>query len=314
MPSFLIVGATGNTGGGVVRTLAALLPQHKLFSAHRIIALTRNANGSTAKELAKLSNVEVIEKDWTYISSYWLHEHDVERVFIASHNGVSHFTDESLFLSYALEAGVKYVVRISTTKGNVGPVSPVFYGRNHWAIENLLSQSEFGAMKWTSLQPNVFTSVPLPGILHWVKTYKETGRKGKLALMQDGDSGLAAVDSEEVGIIAAHLLAEDDITPHDQQKYVIVGPSNITGKDIVEIVEKHIGTTVDDVEYRDTSWIEYARSSFPGNVLPSLALAPRSGYEGGSSIEQSPTSPEVLKLYTPKKSAAQAVEAALSQL
>jgi uncharacterized protein YbjT (DUF2867 family) len=69
MPAFLIVGATGNTGGGVVKTLASLLPQNDHFSAYRIIALTRDANGSTAKELAEIDNVEVVEKDWTYIDA-----------------------------------------------------------------------------------------------------------------------------------------------------------------------------------------------------------------------------------------------------
>jgi uncharacterized protein YbjT (DUF2867 family) len=315
MPAFLIVGATGNTGGGVVKTLASLLPQNDHFSAYRIIALTRDANGSTAKELAKIDTVEIIEKDWTYIDAAWLQQHQVERLFIASHNGVTHFTDETLLLTRALEAGIKYLVRISTTRGNVSATTQVFYGRNHWAIENLLSQPEFDDMKWTSLQPNGFTSLPIYGAVNWIKTFKETGKKERLDIIFDENAGVALVDPEEVGIIAAHLLAETDITPHAGQRYVIVGPSNISGKEIVKAVERHAGTTVDDVVYRDTGFVEnLAGPIYPDYLLSSLALAPRSGYEGGSSIEQSPTSPEVMKLYAPRKSAADALESALSGL
>lgn len=313
MPSFLIIGATGNTGVGVVNTLAKLLPTHKLFSSHRIIALTRDSNGSAAKQLAKIDKVEVIEKDWTYIETAWLREHDVERLFIASHNGITHFTDETLLLTRALAAGVKHLVRISTTKGNVSPTTEVFYGRNHWAIENLLEQPEFRDLHWTSLQPNGFTSIVVPGAVNWVKTYRETGKKEKLAILLDETAGVALVDPEEVGIIAGHILAATD-TVHSHQKYVIVGPSNITGRDIVKAVEKHAGTSVDDIEYRDTSWTQYMPDIYPKYLLSSLALAPRSGYEGGSSIEQSPTSPEVLKLYTPQSSAADALERALASI
>jgi hypothetical protein len=39
---------------------------------------------------------------------------------MASHNGVTQFVDESLFLNYALEAEVEYAVRISTTTFAVG--------------------------------------------------------------------------------------------------------------------------------------------------------------------------------------------------
>lgn len=315
MPSFLIVGSTGNTGGGVVKTLASLLPRHDRFANYRIIALTRNANGSTAQELARIDNVEVIEKDWTYIDAAWLQQHQVERLFIASHNGVTHFTDETLLLTRALEAGIKYLVRISTTKGNVSPTTQVFYGRNHWAIENLLSQPEFDDMKWTSLQPNGFTSLPIYGAVEWTKKFKETGKKERLDTMFDEKAGVALVDPEEVGIIAAHLLAETDVVPHAGQKYIIVGPSNISGKDVVKAIEKYAGTTVDDVVYRDTAWVKnIADPIYPDYLLSSLALAPRSGYEGGCSTEQSPTSPEVLKLYQPRKSAADALESALSSL
>ena len=50
------------------------------------------------------------------------------------------------------------MVRVSTTAQNVQPDTPIYYGRTHWAMEQLLSQPEYSSLQWTSLQPNVFTT------------------------------------------------------------------------------------------------------------------------------------------------------------
>jgi len=315
MPSFLIVGSTGNTGGGVLQHLAEVLPQSERFSKYRIIGLTRDTNGAKAKELAKLPRVDMVAKNWTMIDSAWLREHEVERIFIASHNEATHFTDESLFFNHALEAGVKYAVRISTTPVNVGPTTPVYYGRNHWAIENMLEQPEFKALQWTSFQPAVFISMFSDPAKYWVSKFKKDGSKDPYKLICDGDHPLAPINSLEVGLIAGKLLALDDVSAHASQKYCLNGPQNATGKDIIKLVEKHSGTTVDDVNFCDTSFTEYARAAgSPENILPSLALAPRSGYEGQTSVENMPTSPAILKLHTFQNGILDTIEAELSKI
>lgn len=305
--SLLIAGATGNTGVGVVRTLSSL------NVGGRIIALTRHAQGSTAKALASLPGVDVVEKDWTMVDAAWLRDHDVKRIFIASHNNVSHFVDESLFLNYALEAGVEYTVRISTTKANVTPNSPAYYGRSHWAVEAMLATPEFKAMQWTSLQPNVFTQVVVPTMAAWLHEYRHTGNKGTFKTMIDRDTNIALVDSVEVGNVAGRLLALADVSAHNGQKYVVVGPSNVTGREQVALLEKLAGTTVDDVVYRDLSWVGYM-TDLPANLVPSILLAPRSGYNGGSSLEKSPTSPAVLALCPPRHGALEQMEEMLRRV
>jgi uncharacterized protein YbjT (DUF2867 family) len=122
VPTILIVGATGNTGRSVVETLPKLL-QGTSLSSHRILALTRSRNSAPAQKLAQIPGVEVAEKNWTDIDDQWLREHEVERLFIASHNNVSHFAEKSQFHYFALQASVKYAVRISTTAYSVRPVS-----------------------------------------------------------------------------------------------------------------------------------------------------------------------------------------------
>jgi uncharacterized protein YbjT (DUF2867 family) len=129
-PTILIVGATGNTGRSVVETLPKLL-QGTNLSSHRIIALTRNANSPAAKAMVKLPGVELAEQNWVEIDQDWLREHEVARVFVASHNLPNHFAEEGQFLVNALRAGVEYVVRISTTAANVRPDYQAYYPRSH---------------------------------------------------------------------------------------------------------------------------------------------------------------------------------------
>jgi uncharacterized protein YbjT (DUF2867 family) len=121
-PTILIVGATGNTGRSVTETLPKLIQGTEL-SSHRILALTRSKNSDAAQKLTKIPCVELAEKNWTEIDDEWLREQGVVRLFIASHNNISHFADESQFFYFALQAGVKYAVRISTTGFSVKPVS-----------------------------------------------------------------------------------------------------------------------------------------------------------------------------------------------
>lgn len=64
-PAILVIGATGNTGKNVVRTLPKLVG----IDDYRILGLTRSLSNAAAQELAKLPHVEMEEKDWTEIDA-----------------------------------------------------------------------------------------------------------------------------------------------------------------------------------------------------------------------------------------------------
>ena len=112
---------TGNTGRSVIHTLPSLLKSSKTLREHRILGLTRSLENPTAQQLAKLPHVEFAEKDWTTIDAAWLREQAVERVYIAPHNQPNQFPEESAFYNALLEAGVKYVVKVSTNVKYIGP-------------------------------------------------------------------------------------------------------------------------------------------------------------------------------------------------
>ena len=296
-PTFLIIGATGNTGRSTVSTLSNLIQQNPSYAQHRILALTRSASSPVAQHLATLPRVDVIEKAWSEITPGWLREHAVERAFVASHLQPSHFAEETTFLVAALAAGVRYVVRVSTTASNVRPDTPVYYARMHWAVEAMLSTPAFAALKWTALQPNAFTPLYLWTAADFVKQVRDTGKQpGPLKLMAAEDVPVAPVHPDDIGEIAAHLLADENFAAHDQARYVLNGPADIDGKYILELVEEAIGAKVDDVVYKDMSLVEgmIAASSESPNVIGSIRYAQDTSWEGKATA--STTSEEVRRM------------------
>ncbi|KAM0438485.1 hypothetical protein ACHAPT_001234 [Fusarium lateritium] len=295
-PTILIAGATGNTGRGTVENLSRLVDAKSFLSGYRILALTRSADGAAAKHFAKLPNVEVVEKSWVDVTVDWLRQNNVKRAFIASHLGPTQFAEESSFHLAALNAGVQYVVRISTTAQNVRPDCLAYYPRQHWAIETLLASPEFNALQWTSLQPNAFTPLYLSSAAEYVKNFRKSGKQEALRLMADKDAPVGAIDPDDIGAIAAHLLAEEDPSRHNKAKYVLNGPEDITGQQIVEMVERSIGTKVDNIIYKDISHVEFLLEAMQGpkNIIKSVEHALELVWEGKCSA--STTSKEILEL------------------
>ncbi len=300
-PTILIAGATGNTGRGVVETLSDLLRTSITLSGHRILALTRSSGGAIAQKLAALPNVEITEKNWVDVTANWLRHNNVVRAFIASHNNPNQFAEESTFHLAALKAGVEYVVRISTTAANVRPDCPAYYPRTHWAIEAMLSSPEFEHLRWTSLQPNVFSQFYLSPAAELIKNFRKTGKQDTLRLMASEDAPVGIIDSNDVGVFAAHLLTADDVAPHNKAKYVLNGPEDITGRQIVALVEKQIDTKVEDVRFKDLSFVDHmaAQAQDSKSVVMSIKFALETAWEGKCGA--STTSKKVIQLAAPKR-------------
>ncbi|CAK1365663.1 hypothetical protein CB0940_09850 [Cercospora beticola] len=298
-PTILIVGATGNTGRSVVETLPELLAKSQTLSSHNILALTRSKSGAAAQKLAQLPGVELEEQNWVEITETWLRERNITRIFIASHNEPLHFAEESQFLVNALQAGVKYVVRISTTTANVTPTCKVYYPRAHWAIEQMLSSPEFSEMHFSSLQPAIFQNMTVAPMVEWVKKFKETGKQNTFRTYLDPKAPIAIVDSDDVGVLAAHLLSQDDTTPFNHKRLSIYGPEDVTGEQLVKLVEKHIGEKIQDVSYRDWTFLDEFLKGHPSTYLMSyMHDQAYTLYDGSSNAAA--TSREVVALAPPK--------------
>lgn len=313
-PTILVVGATGNTGKKVAETLPDLIKQSSSLSNHRIICLTRSASSDVAKKLAQIPAVEVLEQDWVEIDDAWLKEHNVERVFVAPHAQPQCFAEEGQFYVNCLHAGVKYVVRISTTHPNVRPDFKAYYPRSHWAIEQMLSQPEFENLAWTSLHPQGFIHMVVGSGVEFIKHFRKTGKQGTLSTMLAADVPYALVDSGEVGVIAGHLLAQEDVTPHNNKKYIVNGPEDFSGNKLVKLVEQHIGTEVeeDKVIFEDYSFVEeMAKGPHSKNVILSIKHA--GDLREDVTCRAAATSKEVLELYAPRRTAAEMLKELLSE-
>lgn len=313
-PTILVAGATGNTGRSLVETLSKLLNAgNSALSGHRVVALTSSLDNPVAQGLAALPGVQVLEQNWVEITADWLREHQVARAFIASHNEPKQFAEESTFHLAALRAGVKYVVRISTTAANVRPDCDAYYPRTHWAIEAMLSSPEFRPLQWTSLQPNIFTNFYLAPAAALIQQYRKTGKQDALRLMASPDAPVGIIDPGEVGVFAAHLLCQEDPSAHNKAKYVLNGPEDITGEQVVSMVEQHIGTRVESVIYKDVSSIEHwaATTQESKNVILSIRHAFDTAWDGKCSA--STTSKEVLELAAPTRTPADALKALLEE-
>lgn len=313
--TILVAGATGNTGRAVVETLPKLLKASESLSNYRVLALTRSLKTSAAQKLAEIPGVEVVEQNWVEIDAEWLREHKVSRAFIASHNEPVQFAEESGFHVAALQAGVDYVVRISTTAANVRADYPAYYPRNHWAIEALLSSPEFSQLQWTSLRSNIFQPFLLNSAVEFVKEFRKAGKQPEaLKLLASEDAPVGVIDPEEVGVFAAHLLAKDDFTAHNKAKYVLNGPEDITGRQIVSLVEKTIGEPVNKVVYKDVSFVDALYNSNPQqskNLIMSVKHAPVTAWEGKCTT--STTSKQVLEIAPPKRTPTEAFQTLLEQ-
>lgn len=106
-------------------------------------------------------------------------------------------------------------------------------------------------MQWTSLQPNIFALYYIASAAEFIQNYRKFGAQGKLSLMASEDAPVGIIDPHEVGVFAAHLLTQDNPAVHNKAKYILNGPEDVTGAQIVEMVEQHTDTKVKDVGYRE---------------------------------------------------------------
>jgi hypothetical protein len=164
----------------------------------------------------------------------------------------------------------------------------------------MLSQPEFKNYHWSSLQPNIFATQVMAPVLEFIKEHRKTGTQGPLSMIMDPDSPNAVIDSYDVGVFAAHLLASEQTDKQNKVKYVLTGPENVTGEQIVRMAEGYIGEPIKDVKYKDFSVIDALAESMPEQRTLMKAFSRAGGaIWGGSALET--RSKEVSEIYLPKR-------------
>lgn len=187
----LVTGATGNQGGALVD---ALLAHQEDFT---ILAVTRDANSSSAKKLAaKSPSIKLVEGNQDDVpalfasalkvaSPIW----GVYSVQISMGKGVTHegeIKQGKAMVDESLKHGVKHFVYSSVDRGgdekswSVETPIPHFQGKHE--IEHYLKDQAGGKMGWTILRPTAFMDVSaIPKYFDWKEEADGGLRIGSLA-------------------------------------------------------------------------------------------------------------------------------------
>lgn len=175
----------------------------------------------------------------------------------------------------------------------------------------MLSTPEFEGLQWTSLQPNAFTPTWFYTAVDFIKNFQKTGKQGTLAMMPSKDTPVGVIDPFDIGVVAAHLLVDENFSKHNKKKYVLNGPEDITGEQIVQMVEQRIGTKVENVVYQDMSLADAmaAASSESKNVILSIKHSVENIWQGKAKADT--TSKETVDMGVIKTTPAQAFDALL---
>jgi len=194
---FLIIGATGTTGGEVARQLIQAGRKPRL--------LVRNPS----KALAFEGKAEIVQGDLDRPESLTTAMKGVEKVNLVS----AATTDPKLegnAIDAAKKVGVKHVVKLSV----FGADAPFeMFSRWHAQSEVRLRKS---GLAWTMLRPQHF----MTNALQWAETIRSQG-----AFYQPtGEGRWAAIDPADIGIAAVKALTEPG---QEGQAYTLSGPESL---------------------------------------------------------------------------------------
>lgn len=118
------------------------------------------------------------------------------------------------------------------------------------------------------------------------------GKQEMLVTVPAADTAVSMADLEDFGTVGAPLLSLEDTTTVNNVRYVLSGPEEVTGRELVNLVQQHAGVKVGKAGSEDTSFLngltknglytEKAMSSFLAGCEPlsqgkcSLASTPTS--------------------------------------
>jgi uncharacterized protein YbjT (DUF2867 family) len=220
----LVTGATGLTGGALVRRLSA--------AGVPVRALARSA--SRAEGLAALPQVEVVEADMARPATLGQALRDVHRAVLISSADAAMLEVQSNFIDAAAEAGVEHVVKLSGIIADLD--SPFRYARMHGEIERHLESS---GMAFTHLRAGEFMHAYFRQVPAIVAT-------GKLPRPME-DARIASVDVGDIAEVAATIVTGSG---NQGTSYPLTGPEALT---MTEVAEKLSAATGKTIQYVDVA-------------------------------------------------------------
>ena len=253
----LVTGATGLTGGALVRRLSA--------AGVPVRALARSA--SRAEGLSAWPQVEVVEGDMARPATLSQALRDVDRAMLISSADPAMLEVQSNFVDAAAKAGVGHVVKLSGIIPDLH--SPFRYARMHGEIEQRLESS---GMAFTHLRAGEF----MHAYFRQVPSIVATGR----LLLPMEDARIASIDIGDIAEVAAAILTRSG---HEGAIYPLTGPEALSMADVAEKLSTASGKTVRYVnvapEQATSAQLAAGMPRFTADALAELFAERRKGKE-----------------------------------
>jgi uncharacterized protein YbjT (DUF2867 family) len=229
----LVTGATGKTGGAVVRQL--------LDRGYPVRATVRKFD-ERADDLGALG-AEVVVTDFHDLRSMRGAMEGVGRVyFVYPPQGAQLIEATTIAATAARDAGVRGFVNMSQISAREYSESPL--ARHHWLSEQILDWADVGAIH---IRPTFFAEMlPILGAATMVT-------QGKLYLPY-GDERHAPVAASDIARVVVGLLTDPE--PHVGERYVLTGPKNLTVAEMASVLSEELDTTVEYVDLPVDAWGE----------------------------------------------------------
>ncbi len=253
----LVTGATGLTGGALVRRLSA--------GRVPVRALARSA--TRAERLSTLPQVEVVEGDMAQPATLGRALLDVDRAMLISSADPAMLEVQSNFIDAAARAGVGHVVKLSGIIPDLH--SPFRYARMHGEIERRLESS---GMAFTHLRAGEFMHA-------YFRQVPSIVAKGKLLLPME-DARIASIDVGDIAEVAATILTGSG---HEGAVYPLTGPEALSMTDVAEKLAAATGKAIQYVnvapEQATAAQLAAGMPPFTAEALAELFAERRKGKE-----------------------------------
>jgi uncharacterized protein YbjT (DUF2867 family) len=253
----LVTGATGRTGGALVRRLSV--------AGVPVRALARSA--SRAEGLSALPGVEVAEGDMARPATLTPALRGVDRAMLISSADPVMLEVQSNFVDAAATAGVGHVVKLSGIIADLD--SPFRYARMHGEVERRLESS---GMAFTHLRAGEF----MHAYFRQVPSIVATGR----LLLPMGDARIASIDVGDIAEVAATILTGSG---HEGAVYPLTGPEALSMAEVAEKLSTATGKTIQYVnvapEQATSAQLAAGVPPFTAEALAELFAERRKGKE-----------------------------------
>jgi NAD(P)H dehydrogenase (quinone) len=267
-----VVGATGNTGRAVVKELKAL--------GQNPVAVVRNAD--KAREVLG-ADTKVAVADLADKASLAKAFAGVEALFVTTNVNPQLAEQNNNAIDAAVQAGVKYLVRLSAGRAVVGPDSIVPSGRTQHTVDEKLRGSKLG---WVILRPGLFMQ-------NWFGQAPGIKNDSKVVMPYAADFPIAWTDVRDTGAVAARILI--DPKPHSGKTYEYTGKRTTNGE-FAEVFSQVLGRKIAYVPVTvEQNEAAMKSRGMPDALVTHLVAIAKVGNAGGFSTENTAAIRDIVK-------------------